>query len=80
MELAAAETAQVEVELWASGAAINECVPLGMWRKGPECKYLLSPNILLWKNFRDTEMLKKLYSDHPCIYHLDSLQALDFNF
>ena len=32
------------------------------------------------KDFKNTEMLRKLYSEHPCISHLNSLQMLHFNF
>lgn len=45
-----------------------------------ECKSVLPPSLYYEKNFRNTEMLKHLYSEHLCVYHLDPLQALDFNF
>lgn len=32
------------------------------------------------KDFKNTGMLRKWYSEHPCIYHLGSLQTLHFNF
>ena len=79
-ELAAAETALVEVEPWARGAALKQRVLLEMWGRGPWVQVCASPNTVLWNKFQKYWMLRQLYSEHPCVYHLDPLQALDFNF
>lgn len=71
---------------WDSASGGGALSPAGLpwsreccWECGggdPECKSALPPTLYYEKDFRNTEMLKQLYSEHPCVYHLDPLQAL----
>lgn len=40
---------------------------------------MLPPTLYYEKDFRNPEMVKHFYSERLCVYHLDPLQALDFN-